>query len=137
MAIPRTEFLSRYRSSSDDPRTGGYHRRCYQDYTNKTNVLLILRRKQAESSAVNEAIPSLAQSRSDNTRHVRSAFQATDYRFCVICQKNSSKQKRTKSRLVACELDTGANRLTKAVQLHKDERLLLAVQDDVYANEVK
>ena len=134
---PTYEFLSRNRSSSDDSPRGGYHRRCYQDYTNKTNVLRLLRRKQAESSAVKKAIPSSALSRSDNTRHVRSAFPVTNYRFCIICQKNTSKQKRTKSRLVSCELDTGANRLTKAAQLHKDERLLLALQGDIYANDVR
>ena len=131
------EFLSRNSSSSDDSLRGGYHRRCYQDCSNKTNVLRLLRRKQAESSAVKEAIPPSAQSRSDNTRHVRSAFPVTDYRFRIICQNNTSKQKRTKSRLVSCELDAGTNRLTKAAQLHKDERLLLALQGDIYANEVK
>ena len=56
---PTYEFLSRCCSSSDDPSKGGYtmHRRCYQDYTNKINVLRLLCRKQAESSAVKEAIP--------------------------------------------------------------------------------
>ena len=94
---PTYEFLCRNRSSSNGSPRGGYHRRCYQDYTNKANVLRLLRRKQAKSSAVKEAIPSSAESCSDNTRHVRSAFQLPTTGFVIFVKKYQQSKTNKKS----------------------------------------
>ena len=97
----------------------------------QTNVLRLLRRKLAESSPLKEAIPSSAQSRSDNTRHVRSAFPVTDYKFCIICQKIPANKNERNVVSFPVNWTPVPNRLTKAAQLHKDERLLLALQGDI------
>ena len=58
--------------------------------------------------------------------------------MCVICQRNSSKQKRSQFRLSECQLDSGASRLQKAAEIKHDQRIKLGLRgEDLSAKEVK
>ena len=56
-----------------------------------------------------------------------SSLPATNYNVCVICQKDTSKQKRSKFKLTSCQLDSRKEKLLAAAKFHSDEKVQLAV----------
>ena len=71
-------------------------------------------------------------------RSRKSAISPTNCALCVICQRNTSKQKRSQFRLSECQLDSGASRLQKAAEIIHDQRIKLGLrEEDLFAKEVK
>ena len=57
-------------------------------------------------------------------------FQAQTL-LCVICQKDTSKQKRSQFRLRARQLDSGAARLQKDAEIQGDQRIRIALRGEI------
>ena len=136
---------------------GGYHRRCYQTYTNKTFLVRLQRhgkkRKQPDCGETPTRYVSCSTATSSNTtcddedniasaRRMRSrtSFQATDLTACIFCQttKKKYKDKHLNESLSLCLTEQASATLLEAARIRSDERLLLAIEhQDLIAIEVR
>ena len=79
-----------------NPPIGFYHRKRYQEYTNKVSIERFIRKQQPRATVVQDATASQTTLPSQE-RSRRSAILPTNFALCVICQRNTSKQKRSQS----------------------------------------
>ena len=133
--------LSKLRQQSEDiPPEGGYHRQCYQRYTNKTLIDKAL--KKVENSNFN-SLPNLSGvscSESKDDRSVRRSQEAYIWlSHCIICQKDKlikgTSNYETPSQCITFE---ASGKLKAAARIRQDTRMMREIQDkDLIALEVK
>lgn len=145
----------------DGPR-GGYHRRCYASYTNKTLLeRLEQRREKSElstpgdqtgmslqdpvcacssdpSQRASDSQPGNTFSSDPPVRRSRSSVPSTDLSQCVICQTVKKKNKHTLEPVSQCLTEQASATLLNAARIRGDGRVLLAIErQDLIAIEVR
>lgn len=117
---------------------GGYHRQCYQQYTDINKVTKV---QQKHCSARDEEIFDKFSGMEPPAKMVcRSQLEAVDVDKCAICQKTKfcGKGARTRESLVQNISEFGSATLLKAARTRNDSRLLLHIDGrDTIAMEVK
>lgn len=118
---------------------GGYHRQCYQKYTNKNKVAKAEMNQIYKTEDETKRDESLE---SSPKRVRRSQLPNFDLNKCAICQKDkiqkSIKGLRTREPLTLNISEYGSTTLAKAAKLRNDTRLLLNIEGkDTIAMEVK
>lgn len=118
---------------------GRYHRKCYQHYTNKTNLDRLKRKRENFGNDACSSVDSKTQDLPNPKRLSRSAVSATTYDTCLLCQTNKySKQFKDNEPLTNLETIQASETLVEAARKRNDERILLAVEGkDLIALEVK
>ena len=115
---------------------GSYHRRCYQEYTDKNKVAKAEQNLHSSEENISE-VPTTA---SPPKRVCRSQVSTFDSNKCAICQKEKVKTKgaRTRESLTLNISEFGSTSLTTAAQIRNDTRLLLHINNqDTIAMEIK
>ena len=148
------EFLRKENVTAEDEPRGVYHRRCYQDYTNKTNLNRVQKRRLplvveegtcsttqdlglqdlSASAALHHETPGAGRS-SRSTRSI----SRSDLTKCIICQDRQMATKHTEEALSRCEMDSAVASIMEAARIRDDSRVLLATEDgklDFFAAEV-
>ena len=120
---------------NEGPR-GSYHRRCYQEYTDKNKVA-----KAGQNFHISEENVSQEPTKASPPKRVcRSQVSAFDLNKCAICQKEKIKTKgaRTREPLTLNISEFGSMSFNTAAQIRNDTRLLLHINDqDTIAMEIK
>ena len=118
---------------------GRYHRKCYQHYTNKTNLDRLKRKREISGNNASSYVDSQTQDLPHPKRLSRSAVSATTYDACILCQTNKySKRFKDNEPLTNLETIQASETLVEAARKRNDERILLAVEGrDLVAMEVK
>ena len=120
---------------NEGPR-GSYHRRCYQEYTDKNEVA-----KAGQNFHISEQNVSQEPTKASPPKRVcRSHVSALDLNKCAICQKEKIKTKRAKTRepLTLNISEFGSMSSNTAAQIRNDTRLLLHINDqNTIAMEIK
>ena len=123
----------------DEGPRGSYHRRCYQEYTDKNKVATAEQDRQL-SEKVSSQESDIASVASPPKRIRRSQVSSFDLEKCAICQKDKMKTKgaRTRESLTLNISELGSTSLIKAAQIRNDTRLLLNINaQDTIAMEIK
>ena len=149
-------FLRKEGVTCEDEPRGVYHRSCYQNYTNKTNITRLQKKRekmQEEASSAtpvvqSSAVPTEAQGcipvapqplSSERSTRTRTSLQQTDFKLCILCQKKKMQSKYTAESLSRCEMDSAVSSLVEAARIRDDARVLLATENgqlDFFAAEV-
>ncbi|KAL9953557.1 hypothetical protein ACROYT_G040993 [Oculina patagonica] len=107
---------------SEEPK-GGYHKKCYQAYTNKAHVARAARKKPAaDEKVIDEPV---------KKRVCRSSISVTNPEKCAICQKDKFQRSRgSKTRETLCQgiSEQAITSLRKAARIRSDDRMLIAIQ---------
>lgn len=126
---------------------GGYHRRCYQSYTNIVNIS----RMEAATPTIKTTSPATESMESQSANETcnetaskrihRSHASTFDIQKCIICQKIKSMRKkggRGAEPLTQNISEYGSQSLLRAAEIRKDENVLLHLRgQDCIACEVK
>ena len=122
---------------------GGYHRQCYQSYTNVGNISRIegTANKAAPASA-NQAIAADEPSKEPPAKRFhRSHVQRFDIDKCIICQVEKCKRgkgARSREALTQNISEYGSASLLRAAEIRGDNRVLLQIKgQDCIAREIK
>lgn len=107
---------------------GGYHRKCYQNYTAKSHIERAVakrRRIDPECSFTTEA------EQKTNAPVTRSSLPSTKIKKCWICQseKIDAKDRRRKEKLTSCQTMKAGITLLEAAKAREDRRLVVALND--------
>ena len=91
-------FFSNCAVTHTDPPRGFYYQKCYQEYTNKVNIERFIRKQPhiSRAAVVQDATASQTTLPAQK-KWRRSPIPPTNFALCVICQQNTSKQKRSQS----------------------------------------
>ena len=121
---------------------GGYHRKCYQRYTNIGHISRI-----EEAAVSNVIVPSSCTEVQQNEeppakRLHRSDVNEFDINKCIICQKEKGKVgnegQRIKETLSLNISEYGSEALLRAAEVRKDDSVLLQIKgQDCIAREIK
>ena len=119
---------------------GGYHRQCYQKYTNVGHLSRIKCSSRVKPSSSEGSSGENGQPLSK--RICRSQSEGFDIQKCIICQKektirqsNGSRKKETLSQNIS---EYGSATLLRAAQIKKDRQILLQIEgQDTIALEIK
>lgn len=107
---------------SEGPK-GGYHKKCYQAYTNKAHVARAARKKTAaDEKVIDEPV---------KKRVCRSSISVTNPEKCAICQKDKFQRSRgSKTRETLCQgiSEQAITSLRKAARIRSDDRMLIVIQ---------
>ena len=107
---------------------GGYHRKCYQNYTAKSHVeRVVAKRRRVEPD--NSSSAETEQER--DTPVTRSSLPSTIVKKCWICQseKTDIKDRRRKEKLTSCQTMKAGSTLLEAAKSRDDQRLVVALND--------
>ena len=159
------DFLRKENVMADDKPRGVYHRSCFQNYTNKTNLDRLLNKRAKAGEQLKDVASSL-QSRPNIAvqfdgvdaaqtgtaaavaatpggdrvgRRTRSVQPQTDFKLCILCQSVKMADKRNPEKLSRCEMDSTVGSLIEAARIRDDTRVLLATENgklDFFAAEV-
>lgn len=113
---------------SEGPK-GGYHKRCYQAYTNKDHVARAARKKRKSSSRPAPHVK--VTDEPVQKRICRSCTSVTNSEKCVICQKDKFQRSRgPKTREALCQniSEQAIKSLHTAARLRSDDRMLIGIQ---------
>lgn len=109
---------------------GGYHRKCYQNYTAKSHIERVVtkRRKIDEDDST---VTVAEQEEESDVRLTRSSLQSTIIQMCWICQaeKTDTKDRRRKERLTNCQTMNAGSTLLDAAKARNDQRLMVALHN--------
>ena len=101
---------------------GGYHRECYQSYTNKTLIKrLIAKRKSQEQPSTSKEVDS-------NVRGSRSAIPAKLSDRCIFCQQKLRQIGRNRENLTQCLTTQASQKLMKESENKEDHNILLKIR---------
>ena len=150
---------------ADGPR-GGYHRRCYQSYTNKTLLKRLpsqtqtresddegedfesepsethVRRTRGRVSSASGGAVNLGNVGRVSLRRGRTDSVSTDLKACIVCQDEKKIDKYTVEPLTQCLTYQASHTFLEAARVHrhtkKGKRILLAIEnEDLIAIEVR
>ena len=129
------------RSYWEDGPKGGYHRQCYQKYTN----LVDIKRSKTKELPVPSSTKSVQSSHSSEPpakRLCRSQLQAFEKEKCIICQQDKfvKKQNHAKTREALTQniSEYGSSAILRAAQIRNDTIVLLHIEGkDNIALEIK
>lgn len=123
---------------------GGYHRQCYQEYTDINKVIKAEQKQHnAREDGDEESFGQCDGIEPPPKRVCRSQLQKFDIGKCAICQKDkvqssNSKGARTREPLTLNISEFGSATLIKAAQIRNDSRMLLHTDGrDTIAMEIK
>ena len=122
---------------------GGYHRQCYQSYTNVGNISRIegTANKAAPASANQEIAADEPSKEPPAKRFHRSHVQRFDIDKCIICQVEKCKRgkgARSREALTQNISEYGSASLLRAAEIRGDNRVLLQIKgQDCIAREIK
>ena len=130
----RDDIFEVMRGKWEEEPKGGYHRQCYQFYTNKGHLARLERKHQNAASPF-----TMTTSESPNKRVCRSQLPRVDINKCIICQRDKFKRgTRSREPLTQNISDFGSQSLLRAAQIRNDERILTNIQgQDTIAIEVR
>ena len=110
---------------------GGYHRKCYQNYTAKSHIERVVtkRRKIAEDDST---VTVAEQEEESDVPLTRSSLQSTIIQMCWICQveKTGTKERHRKERLTNCQTMKAGSTLLDAAKDRNDQRLMVALHNE-------
>ena len=125
---------------------GGYHRRCYQEYTDVNKVKKVEQKQcnpAGEDQNEEESVEESSSAEPPPKRVCRSQAQKLDVDKCAICQKDKAKHRnvrgaRTRESLTLNISEFGSAALVKAAHIRNDTRMLLHIEgQDTIAMEIK
>ena len=140
--------------ATDDPR-GVFHRSCYQNYTNRTNLARLLKKREKEGNEAGQLMHVSSNTAGDDSticsepttscaanKRVTRKSQAcqTDFKLCILCQKIKMEDKHRKEKIGRVEMDCAVATLLHAANVRGHERVLLATEYgklDFFAAEVR
>jgi len=109
---------------------GGYHRKCYQNYTAKSHIERVVtkRRKIDEDDST---VTVAEQEEELDVPLTRSLLQSTIIQMCWICQaeKTDTKDRRGKERLTNCQTMKAGSILLDTAKAWNDQRLMVALHN--------
>ena len=106
---------------------GGYHRKCYQNYTAKSHIERIAaKRRKIEPDA-----SFLKTEQETDIPQTRSSLHSTNIKSCWICQteKTDAKDRRRKEKLTNCQILQAGSTLLESVKVRDDRRLIVALDN--------
>ena len=130
------EIFNKLSEHWDGDVKGLYHRKCYQNYTNKSSLRFLQKRSGSPSTIASESCP--------EKRPTRSSVSSTSFSNCIICQSSKTVKAtggikgRVTEKLTLCQTFNAGETLLNAAKKHCDERIITQLIDkDVVALEVR
>ena len=117
----RDDPYEKLHATWDNGPTGGYHRQCYQSYTNKDRII---RAKRKSETFEDDNHPTKASKRQqkDNTHILKNE--------CIICRdKKYSKDKKNLERLNLCQQYSSGRNVLEAAKIENNERIIRELLD--------
>ena len=112
-----------------------YHRKCFQNYTSKTNLASVVSRRQKQASEPQEAAALLDKTVLPATPITRAVRNPVDWNLCIVCQRLSHKKDRNLQNIMTKDC---VNNLKAAAELRRDDVMLLRIAGlDVIASEAQ
>ena len=112
----------------DEGPNGGYHRQCYQAYTNKEHLGRIRNKRKLPT----EDQPSSSSPTIPKRQLSRRNLPGTDIRKCIICQSfkwcSTTAGSRVKETLSLCLTEQASTTLLKAAEAKGDQKMLLCIR---------
>ena len=96
-----------------------YHRKCFQNYTSKTNIASIVSRRQKQASEPQEAAALLDKTVLPATPITRAVRNPVDWNLCIVCQRLSHKKDRNLQNIMTKDR---VNNLKAAAELTSKRR---------------
>ena len=136
-AIRKDDIDEKLKHTLDGEPYGSYHCQRYQQYINKKHLERLQRKRMQEDNPAPETASTSGLSKAGGKVRSVSRLSSTPVlpKLCIICTKEHKTDKKSTARyesLTTCEFFEAVDLLLEAARLHKDERIVLSIQNQDY-----